>query len=68
MNEALAPVPSSGRAEIARPGATAVARPELIVDAGPAVVERFLEFFAPAIANDRTWCGDGRRSVRGFER
>ena len=28
--------------------------PEVIVDAGPADVERFLEFFAAAIANDRT--------------
>ena len=62
-------VPVAGRPEIARPGA-AVALPEVIVDAGPAAVERFLEFFAAAIANDRTraaygqaagqflaWCG-----------
>ena len=68
MSEALAPVVD--RREIARPGATTVALPEVIVDAGPAAVERFLEFFAAAIANDRTraaygqaagqflgWCG-----------
>ena len=68
MSEALVPVVD--RREIARPGATTVALPEVIVDAGPAAVERFLEFFAAAIANDRTraaygqaagqflgWCG-----------
>ena len=68
MSEALVPVVD--RLEIARPGATTVALPEVIVDAGPAAVERFLEFFAAAIANDRTraaygqaagqflgWCG-----------
>ena len=40
-----APVPVAGRPEIARPGAAAVALPAVIVDAGPAAVERFLEFF-----------------------
>ena len=68
MSEALVPVVD--RREIARPGATSVALPEVIVAAGPAAVERFLEFFAAAIANDRTraaygqaagqflgWCG-----------
>ena len=68
MSEALVPVVD--RWEIARPGADAVVLPEVIVDAGPAAVERFLEFFAAAIANDRTraaygqavgqflgWCG-----------
>ena len=68
MSEALVPVVD--RREIARPGAAAVVLPEVIVDAGPAAVERFLEFFAAAIANDRTraaygqavgqflgWCG-----------
>ena len=69
MSEALVRVPAVERREIARSGA-AVALPEVIVDAGPAAVERFLEFFAAAIANDRTraaygqaagqflgWCG-----------
>ena len=68
MSEALVPVVD--RLEIAQPGAAAVALPEVIVDAGSAAVERFLEFFAAAIANDRTraaygqaagqflaWCG-----------
>ena len=45
MSEALVPVVD--RREIARPGATTVALPEVIVDAGPAAVERFLEFSRP---------------------
>lgn len=35
-------------------GPTAIAIPRLIVDAGPVAAERFLEFFAAQIANDRT--------------
>jgi site-specific recombinase XerC len=35
-------------------GPTAMALPQLILDAGPAAAERFLEFFAAQIANDRT--------------
>ena len=62
MSEALAPVVD--RREIARPGAAAVALPEVIVDAGPAAVERFLEFFAAAIANDRTRAAYGRAAGR----
>ena len=58
MSEALAPVVD--RWEIARPGADAVVLPEVIVDAGPAAVERFLEFFAAAIANDRTRAAYGQ--------
>ena len=61
MSEAL--VPAADRREIARPGA-AVALPEVIVDAGPAAVERFLEFFAAAIANDRTRAAYGRAAGR----
>ena len=62
MSEALVPVVD--RREIARPGparpgAAAVALPEVIVDAEPAAVERFLEFFAAAIANDRTRAAHG---------
>ena len=60
MSEALVPVPVVDRREIARPGAAAVALPEVIVDAGPAAVERFLEFFAAAIANDRTRAAYGQ--------
>ena len=33
---------------------TSIAIPQLIVDAGPVAAERFLEFFAAQIANDRT--------------
>ena len=62
MSEALVPV--AGRREIARPGAAAVALPAVIVDAGPAAVERFLEFFAAAIANDRTRAAYGRAAGR----
>ena len=62
MSEALVPVVD--RREIARPGAAAVALPEVIVDAGPAAVERFLEFFAAAIANDRTRAAYGQAAGR----
>ena len=62
MSEALAPVVD--RREIGRPGAAAVVLPEVIVDAGPAAVERFLEFFAAAIANDRTRAAYGRAAGR----
>ena len=62
MSEALVPVVT--RREIAGPGAAAVALPEVIVDAGPAAVERFLEFFAAAIANDRTRAAYGRAAGR----
>ena len=70
MSEALVPVPVVDRREIARPGAAVVALPEAIVDAGPAAVERFLEFFAAAIANDRTRAayGQGGGAVPGVVR
>ena len=51
MSEAL--MPTVARPEITRPGG-AVMLPAVIVDAGPAAVERFLEFFAARIANART--------------
>ena len=60
MSEALVPAPSGGRAEIERPDAAGVALPAVIVDAGPAAVERFLEFFAASIANGRTRAAYGR--------
>ena len=41
MSEALVPAPSARRVEIERPGAAGVALPAVIVDAGPAAVERF---------------------------
>ena len=64
MSEALVPVAAVDRPEIARPGAAAVALPEVIVDAGPVAVERFLEFFAAAIANDRTRAAYGQAAGR----
>ena len=63
MSEALAPVSAIDRPEIARPG-TVVALPAVIVDAGPAAVEHFLEFFAAQIANDRTRAAYGRAAGR----
>ena len=57
MSEAL--VPTVARPETTRPGG-AVVLPAVIVDAGPAAVERFLEFFAARIANARTRAAYGR--------
>ena len=57
MSEAL--TPTVARPEITRPGG-AVMLPAVIVDAGPAAVERFLEFFAARIANARTRAAYGR--------
>ena len=39
---------------------TELALPQLIVDAGPAAVARFLEFFAARVANRRTRAAYGR--------
>ncbi len=52
-------MPTVARPEITRPGGAAV-RPAEIVDAGPAAVDRFLEFFAARIANARTQAAYGR--------
>ena len=57
MSEVL--MPTVARPEITRPGG-AVVLPAVIVDAGPAAVERFLEFFAARIANARTREAYGR--------
>ena len=57
MSEVL--MPTVDRPEITRPGG-AVVLPAVIVDAGPAAVERFLEFFAARIANARTRAAYGR--------
>ena len=42
------------RSTITVAGTAAIALPQAIVEAGPVVVERFLEFFAAQLANDRT--------------
>ena len=60
MSGALVPASTSGRVEIESPGGAAVVLPAVIVDAGPAAAERFLEFFAAAIANGRTRAAYGR--------
>ena len=49
MSEAL--VPLEGSPAVMGP---AIALPRLIVEAGPAAAEHFLEFFAAQIANDQT--------------
>ena len=73
MTEALVPVvetpadevpaagPTSG---VARPSSAAIALPQMIVDAGPAAVERFLEFFAGWIANERTRAAYARAAAQ----
>ena len=58
MSKALAPAVS--RPPVARTGASGMALPAVIVDAGPVAVERFLEFFAASISNGRTRAAYGR--------
>ena len=61
MSEVLAPVAEP--ADVARTGPATraeLALPRLIVDAGPAAVGKFLEFFAARIANRRTRAAYGR--------
>ena len=55
--EALAP--AAAAPAIATGGVREIVLPQVIVDAGPAAVARFLEFFAGRIANART---RGRRT------
>lgn len=59
MSEALVPPPRPAGRRSSVPARAAVALPAVIVDAGPAAVERFLEFFAAAIANGRTRVANG---------
>ena len=56
--EALAP--TAAEPAIAPSGAGEIVLPQVIVDAGPAAVARFLEFFAGRIANARTRAAYGR--------
>ena len=58
MSEAL--VPAAAEPAVVTDRGAAVVLPALIVDAGPAAVERFLEFFAGRIANGRTRAAYGR--------
>ena len=56
--EALAP--TAAAPAIATGGAGEIVLPQVIVDAGPSAVARFLEFFAGRIANARTRAAYGR--------
>ena len=66
LNVGFRPLPQT-----TRDGEADVVLPALIVDAGPDAVQRFLEFFAGRIANERTRAAYGRaagaipRVVRG---
>ena len=59
MSEALMPA-YSGPPVTRRGETAAIVLPQLIVAAGPVAVERFLEFFAARIANERTRAAYGR--------
>ena len=56
--EALAP--AAAEQAVATGGAGEIVLPQVIVDAGPSAVARFLEFFAGRIANARTRAAYGR--------
>ena len=59
MSEALVPAAAVTSA-VTDPGAAGFTLPQVIVDAGPEAVARFLEFFAGRIANARTRAAYGR--------
>ena len=59
MSEALVPAAAATSAVTDR-GVGRFALPQVIVDAGPDAVARFLEFFAGRIANERTRAAYGR--------
>ena len=60
MNDDLVRVELTDSARMALAQRAELVLPRLIVDAGPAAVERFLEFFAARIANARTRAAYGR--------
>ena len=53
-------VPAAAEPAIATGGAGEIVLPQVIVDAVPSAVARFLEFFARRIANARTRAAYGR--------
>ena len=59
MSEGLVPAAAATSAVPDR-GAAGLTLPQVIVDAGPDAVARFLEFFAGRIANERTRAAYGR--------
>ena len=60
MNDDVVLVELTDIARTARAQRAELVLPAVIVDAGPAAVERFLEFFAARIANARTRAAYGR--------
>ena len=60
MNDDVVLVELTDIARTARAQRAELVLPRLIVDAGPAAVEKFLEFFAARIANRRTRAAYGR--------
>ena len=60
MNDDVVRVALTDIARTARAPRAVLVLPRLIVDAGPAAVEKFLEFFAARIANRRTRAAYGR--------
>ena len=53
-------VPAAAEPAVVKSGGGEIVLPQVIVDAGPATVARFLEFFAGRIANARTRAAYGR--------
>ena len=53
-------VPAAAEPAITPGGGAEIVLPQVIVDAGPSAVARFLEFFAGRIANARTRAAYGR--------
>ena len=53
-------VPAAAEPAIATGGGEEIVLPQMIIDAGPSAVARFLEFFAGRIANARTRAAYGR--------
>ena len=53
-------VPAAAEPAVVTSGGGEIVLPQVIVDAGPSAVARFLEFFAGRIANARTRAAYGR--------
>ena len=58
--ETDASAPAEATSGVARASSAAIVLPQMIIDAGPVAAERFLEFFAGRIANERTRAAYGR--------
>ena len=53
-------VPAAAEPAVVTSGGVDIVLPALIIDAGPDAIQRFLEFFAGRIANERTRAAYGR--------